>query len=162
MQLFPAESYQAEIAQRYADVAARLGILVPEARIEHIGASAVPGALSKGDLDVCLVVETARLEAVVRRLKAEGYVEQTDTLRTEHLCMLVWAEPERAHAVQLVAEGTSFMDFMTFRDQLRSRPALAAAYNRVKLESAGLGESGYREAKSRFIAEVLASAEKSG
>jgi GrpB-like predicted nucleotidyltransferase (UPF0157 family) len=33
--------------------------LLPRARIEHVGSTAVPGSVTKGDLDVCVIVEPA-------------------------------------------------------------------------------------------------------
>jgi GrpB-like predicted nucleotidyltransferase (UPF0157 family) len=36
---------------------AMLTALLPEARIEHIGSTAIPGAVTKGDLDIRVQVE---------------------------------------------------------------------------------------------------------
>jgi GrpB-like predicted nucleotidyltransferase (UPF0157 family) len=103
--LSPAE-YQPRIQSRFERVAAKLAEAVPHGQIEHVGASSVPGAASKGDLDICLVVDAQELEEVVSVLRAIGYTEQPHTLRTIELCMLVWDEPQREHAVQVVAAGS--------------------------------------------------------
>lgn len=142
--------------RRFAGLADRLQGWFPQARVEHIGSSAIPGAHSKGDLDIALIVAAEALEACVARLSAQGYQEKRGTLRTPALCMLEWQEPGQDHALQVVAEGSEFMGlFLTFRDRLRASPPLLAAYNRLKMASAPLGEQGYRAAKAGFIEKVL-------
>ena len=50
------DQYRPAIVQRFARVAQRLRASLPGAQIEHIGSSAVAGAVSKGDLDVAALV----------------------------------------------------------------------------------------------------------
>jgi GrpB-like predicted nucleotidyltransferase (UPF0157 family) len=157
MLLLNPSEYQAEIAARFKDVRTVLSALVPEGRVEHIGSSAIPGAISKGDLDICLIVPAAAHANIVSRLISQGYEEQQDTLRTPELCMLNAPAVAAAHAIQLVASGSKFEDFLRFRDALLAYPALVEQYNAVKLQSSHLGAANYRAAKSAFIATVLAS-----
>lgn len=157
MKLHSAEAYQPELAKRYESVAENLNLIAPFAKVEHIGSSSVPGAISKADLDICMIVGVAQLEEVVQTLKRHGYTEKSDTLRTEELCMLVCNLPDNDHAVQVVASGSQFEEFfISFRNLLQAKPELVAQYNQVKRESVGLGSAQYREAKSRFISAVLA------
>lgn len=157
MKLHPPEAYQAELAKRYESIAANLYRIIPSARIEHIGSSAVAGAVSKADLDICIIVGAAELEAVVQTLRQYGYTEKLDTLRTEELCMLECTLQNEAHALQVVASGSRFETFfVAFRNLLRAKPELVEQYNQIKLQSAGLGVEKYREAKSQFIAAALA------
>jgi uncharacterized protein len=44
--------------------------MVPEAEIEHIGATSVPGALTKGDVDLLVSVPAERFGAAVAALEA--------------------------------------------------------------------------------------------
>ncbi|MEN9868440.1 MAG: hypothetical protein RL748_4030 [Pseudomonadota bacterium] len=157
MKLLPPEAYQAELAKRYESVAANLRRFIPSALIEHIGSSAVAGAVSKADLDICVIVDAAELATVVRILQQQGYTEKLDTLRTAELCMLEWSQQNADHAVQVVASGSRFETFFVdFRNLLRAKPELVEQYNQIKLKSAGLGVEKYREAKSQFIAAALA------
>ena len=157
MKLHPPETYQTNAIKRCENIAAQLIAIFPFAKIEHIGSSAIPGALSKADLDICMIVDSAKLENVVQTLKHHAYIEKTGTLRTEELCMLECAVLGNEHAVQVVANGSEFEKFfITFRDVLRARPDLVAEYNRIKVDAAELGVEQYREAKSRFISLVLA------
>ncbi len=158
MLLLRPSEYQAEIAARFEAVRAAITALVPEGRIEHIGSSVIPGAISKGDLDVCLIVPPAQHETIVSRLTALGYLEQQDTLRTPELCMLNSPASTAEHAIQVVASGSEFEDFLQFRDALVSNPVLVEQYNAIKSQNFNLGVEQYRAAKSAFIASVLASA----
>lgn len=159
--LLTAEQYQASCHARFETLLPVLSAAWPGLlRIEHIGASAIPGAVSKGDLDLCLVVPAAELEAAGAALRSrQGYVEKTGTLRTEALCMLVPAEPcdpAQDHALQLVAAGSRFERlFIGFRDALRADPALLADYNALKLQHWPQGEAAYRQAKGEFVQMVL-------
>lgn len=157
MLLFEPSQYQAEIAARFQDVRTVISALVPEGRVEHIGSSAIPGAVSKGDLDICLIVPLCTHAGIVSRLIAQGYQEQQDTLRTPELCMLNSPASAAEHAIQLVASGSEFENFLQFRDALLANPALVEQYNAVKSQSSHLGAGSYRAAKSAFIAMVLAS-----
>jgi len=155
MQLFSAEQYQPDLQQRFVTLRNSLLRLLPYARIEHVGSSAVPGAISKGDLDMAVVVPLAQHAATVQTLLAQGYAEQADTLRTEALCMLNAGAEMPEHALQIVAAGSEFEDFMRFRDALLADPALVQQYNAVKQAASDLPAEAYRAAKSRFIESVL-------
>ncbi|WP_198099265.1 GrpB family protein [Inhella gelatinilytica] len=149
-------AYQPLQQARFDALAPRLQAWLPQARIEHIGASSISGACSKGDLDVLVAVDGAQLEAARAVLVAQGYVEKLDTLRTPELCMLESAVDQPEHALQLVARGSGFeRNFLGFRDRLRAAPERVAAYNALKQAHAGQSDAEYRAAKSRFIESVL-------
>lgn len=152
-------AYQPLQQARFDALAPRLQAWLPQARIEHIGASSISGACSKGDLDVLVAVEGAQLEAARAVLVAQGYVEKLDTLRTPELCMLEAGAGNPEHALQLVAQGSVVeFRFLGFRDRLRAEPELVSAYNALKQAHASDSDAGYRAAKSRFIEAVLAAA----
>ena len=158
MKMIDPADYQPDLQKRFEQLRPRLLAWLGSAvSIEHIGASSIPGAVSKGDLDICVIVARGELEEVVSKLVARGYAVKQDTLRTGSLCMLESAADEPEHALQIVADGSEFMDFMRFRDQLRADPFLVAAYNEIKRAAAGLTMDEYRVRKSSFIETVLSS-----
>lgn len=57
-------SYQKEIST-----------LLPFAKIEHIGSSAIPNAISKGDLDIYIEVIPEQFEFVIEQLKTLNFIE---------------------------------------------------------------------------------------
>ncbi|NOH33473.1 GrpB family protein [Vibrio chagasii] len=154
MQFYPAEQYQAachEMFERYErDIKKRL----PNARVEHVGASSIPLAVSKGDLDIFVGVELKELEDAVERLTALGFKEKLDTLRTPELCMLESISSEDV-ALQVVANGSEFESFLAFRNKLRMNRTLVQQYNALKMYCEGWPQDQYREKKSAFIEYVL-------
>ncbi len=156
MKLLPPSACQPQAATVFASVAQELAALLPHAQVEHIGASAIPGAVSKGDLDICVLVAPHTHQSAVDTLLAAGYTPKADTLRTPALCMLLSPRTELDVALQVVARGSEFESFfLHFRDALRADPLLVAQYNQLKQQFADSGEERYRAEKSRFIAAVL-------
>lgn len=58
-------------------------------------------------------------------------------------------------ALQVVALGSRFETFRTFRDALRASSSRLAAYNTMKRSCEGLDADTYRGIKSQFISELL-------
>ena len=136
----------------------QLPAALPLATVEHIGASSIPQAISKGDIDVLVAVAQADFAQALAALVALGYEEKNDTLRTPQLCMLVSPRADIDLAIQLIERGSKFEFFLTFRDALRADPDLVAQYNQIK--RCANNSADYRLAKSSFIDEVLRRANK--
>lgn len=153
--LLEPSNYQAQAVSVFTTVATEVSRLLPDAQLEHIGASAIPGAVSKGDLDICVLVTPQAHAQAVQKLEAAGYAIKTDTMRTPALCMLLSPRTDMDVALQVVAKGSEFEFFLHFRDALRADPALVEQYNQLKTRFATSGEERYRAEKSRFITAVL-------
>ncbi|MBU2709652.1 GrpB family protein [Zooshikella harenae] len=157
MKFFYPEQYQTKCIQRFLHFREKILNLLPfSSRVEHIGASSIPGAISKGDLDIFVGVEPSVIENAIIMLQSLGFEEKLDTLRTSELCML--ESPFENVAIQVVANGSKFEFFLTFRDLLSSSPQLVEEYNNLKMSCVGLTHSEYREKKSAFVERVLAQA----
>ena len=139
----------------YRKIAKEVRELLPNATVEHIGASSIPGAVSKGDLDVFVGVDRDSLERAVTLLEDNGYRVKPNTLRNESLCMLEIGCYECPVALQVVENGSEFEMFLTFRDVVRNSDELLREYNQMKHLCEGMSESCYRAKKSEFIEEVL-------
>lgn len=158
VRLRAAVDYQTVAHTAFAALYQELRALLPGAQIEHIGASAIPGAVSKGDLDTCVLVAAHAHAQAVATLQAAGYAIKADTLRTPALCMLASPRTDLDVALQVVARGSEFEFFLHFRDALRANPHLVQQYNELKQRFAPCGMERYREEKSRFIHDVLKAA----
>lgn len=112
--------YQALAERVFMEVREQLAGLLPDARVEHVGSSAVPGAVSKGDVDICVAVSAGRLEVALQALTKLGYHEAHATLRTPQLCMLKSSRSDVDLALQLIEAGSRFDFFVSFRDALRA------------------------------------------
>lgn len=154
MRFFNPEEYQAFNEKLFLRYKSKIEEVLPDVRVEHIGASAIPTAISKGDLDIFVGVEAFELERAVQLLVTLGFQEKFDTLRTLELCMLESSSTEDV-AIQVVASGSEFEFFLIFRDKLRSNMSLVQQYNELKLSCEGLSQDTYRLKKSAFIEQVL-------
>lgn len=154
MKFYPAEQYQAACNELFIRYERDIIKLIPNARVEHVGASSIPFAVSKGDLDIFVGVELGELEDVIERLTTLAFTEKLDTLRTPELCMLESTSADDV-ALQVVANGSEFECFLRFRDKLRANPALVKQYNTLKMSCEGWSQEKYREKKADFIEYVL-------
>ena len=154
MRFFNPEEYQAFNEKLFLRYKSKIEEVLPDARVEHIGASSIPKAISKGDLDIFVGVDATELDSNVQRLMTLGFQEKVDTLRTLELCMLESDSVEYV-AIQVVANGSEFEFFLSFRDALRSDAMLVQQYNELKLSCEGLSQGAYRQKKSAFINRVL-------
>lgn len=153
MKFYEANEYQERINMLFGLYKPKINHLLPNARVEHIGSSSVPGAISKGDLDVFVGVNPHQVECSVLALRGLGFLEKKNTLRTPELCMLELSESNIA--VQVVANGSEYEFFIEFRNALLNSTKLLSAYNQLKKNCAGCNETEYREIKSKFILEVI-------
>lgn len=155
MKFYPAEQYQAACNELFVRYDRDIKKLIPNAKVEHVGGSSIPSAVSKGDLDIFVGVELGELGDAIERLTTLGFKEKLDTLRTPELCMLESTSSDDV-ALQVVANGSEFECFLAFRDKLRVTPALVEQYNTLKMSCEGWPQEEYREKKSVFIEHVLA------
>ncbi|MDA3452814.1 MULTISPECIES: GrpB family protein [Acinetobacter] len=148
------EQYQQRCAQLFNSYQKDISTLLPFAKIEHIGSSAIPNAISKGDLDIYIEVKPDQFKFAIERLKTLNFIEKQNTLRTHELCMLESLNNDDV-AFQIVVTNSVFTFFLTFKNKLISSPKLVNEYNELKLQCSHLDPDQYRTIKSDFINRVL-------
>jgi Uncharacterized conserved protein len=148
------EQYQKNCVQLFNSYQKDISTLLPFAKIEHIGSSAIPNAISKGDLDIYIEVMPEQFEFAIEQLKTLNFIEKQNTLRTDELCMLESLNNDDV-AFQVVVTDSVFTFFLTFRNKLIDSPMLVKEYNQLKLECSHLDHDQYRTIKSDFINRVL-------
>lgn len=148
------EQYQQRCAQLFNSYQKDISTLLPFAKIEHIGSSAIPNAISKGDLDIYIEVMSEQFEFAIEQLKTINFIEKQNTLRTHELCMLESLNNDDV-AFQIVVTDSIFTFFLTFKNKLISSPKLVNEYNELKLQCSHLDPDQYRTIKSDFINRVL-------
>ena len=155
MQFFHPKNYLKQATDAFILIKKKIKYALPTAKIEHIGSSAIFGALSKGDLDVFVGVSSEEFENSLKKLEGLGFKIKKGTLRTSSLCMFETFDYKIDVGIQLVELGSEFENFLTFRDLMNSNPSLVAKYNRLKEKSVRLKPDDYRKIKSQFIEKVL-------
>lgn len=130
---------------------------LPEgAAIEHVGATAIPDCLTKGDLDLAIRVEARDFETC-RWVLAGRFAPNPGSVSTASFCAFADESSDPPVGIQLVVRGSELDVFTNFRDRLRSDPDHVRAYNALKLRHAGGPMERYRDAKAAFIAGILRS-----
>lgn len=148
------EQYQQRCTQLFNSYQKEISTLLPFAKIEHIGSSAIPNAISKGDLDIYVEVKSDQFEFAIAQLKTLNFIEKQNTLRTHELCMLESLNNDDV-AFQIVVFGSIFTFFLAFKNKLINSPTLVNEYNELKLQCSHLDPDQYRTIKSDFINRVL-------
>lgn len=133
------------------------GLLPASADIRHIGATAVSGCLTKGDLDIVVRVPAddfdqcdASLAALFERnvgsARTDTFSAFEDGTTTPHL------------GIQLTVIGDPKDVFHLFAEALSSSAQLLDAYNQLKLRFHARPMDEYRRAKDQFVESVLSGA----
>ncbi len=61
MKLKKYEEYSSHVEFLFTKLSQELKLILPNARIEHVGSSSIAGSISKGDLDVFVGVDQVNL-----------------------------------------------------------------------------------------------------
>lgn len=153
------DSSQAQRAAErlFEDVKRELGPILPaSAEVLHVGATAIPGCLTKGDLDIVVRVDRRDFQAVELCL-ARLFPKNAGSLHTTEFVAFVDASRTPHLGIQLTMKGGGLDHFHRFTAALRADPELVRRYNALKLAHHNQPVIGYRAAKDAFVAEVLRS-----
>ena len=153
----PESAVRLQVAEAFALREAQLTHWLPFAEIEHIGSTAVPGALTKGDLDVLVRVENGEFRVAEEAL-AGLFVRNDGTPRTETFASFKDEAAIPPLGIQLVVRGSEWDLFSRFRDALNRDSRLVAEYNELKERFQNASMDEYRSSKEQFIERVLADA----
>ena len=130
--------------------------LLPAAEVEHVGATAVPGALTKGDVDLLVRVPERDFAEAVLILRKRYVVHQPHNWTRTLASFKAPGASDPPVGIQLVVAGSDADGFFgPFRDALINDPALLAEYNELKLHLDGLDYESYTERKGEFVENVL-------
>ena len=147
--------YQEVARAAYEDAELLLSAILPDARIEHVGSSAVPGAYSRGGVDICVAAPREAFDEALGVLCEAGYLQRSQHDGADRHA--VFAAPHSAVplTLQLIESGSTHESLMRLRDALRGDPALLSRYNAIRIEAGPLGAAAYADAKAAFFADVL-------
>lgn len=148
-----------ERANAFADAAiARLqSLLGAETDISHVGATAVPGCATKGDVDLVVHVEPQEYLSA-RAVLDQHFEKNLGSPRDGDFASFADNNGAFPLGIQLVVRGSAYDTFQKFSEQLRRSGELRASYNALKRSFVGADMDTYRKAKAEFIERTLASA----
>jgi GrpB-like predicted nucleotidyltransferase (UPF0157 family) len=150
-----AAAYAAEETRLRAAAAGRF------VAVEHVGSTAVPGLAAKPTIDVlAAIADTTAIAELVPLLAALGYDYRPRIPNDVDVALFRRiVDGHRTHHLHVVLAADFAGDARRrFRDILRARPDLAAAYAALKRELAdrlGHDRPAYTDAKTDFVLRVL-------
>jgi GrpB-like predicted nucleotidyltransferase (UPF0157 family) len=119
-----------------------------------VGGSSVPGALTRGDVDLHLRVQPADFSAAVEALRRTHSVVHPE-IWGPTLATFEATDTALPTGIAVTPVGSEHdLRFTRTWKLLRAQPALVAEYNAVKLAEDGPGGEGYEERKSAFFDRV--------
>ena len=134
-------------------------IIYNSVKIEHVGSTSVEGLSAKPIIDLDIVIENDKFEIIKRLLKDKGY-EQEGNLGIEGREAFSYSGKEELmthHLYVCLKDSKELFKHITFRDFLKSNPALASEYSKVKEQAAVLYPDDidkYMEFKSEIIEKI--------
>lgn len=128
--------------------------LLPTAEIIHVGSTAVPDSLTKGDLDVQVRVPRDEF-AHARAQLATRYERNRGSSRTRTFASFQDESVTPKLGIQLTASGSRFDHFQQLTEFLVEHPEINQLYNALKQRFDGKSMAAYRRAKSRFLESLL-------
>jgi RimJ/RimL family protein N-acetyltransferase len=129
--------------------------LLPQARVEEMGATAVPGSLTKGDVDILVRVPADGFAAAREALGRRYAVHQLENWSSSFAGFKEELSDGPSVGVQLVPAGSDDDRMLRgTRDALRDRPELLERYNELKRSFDGGDPEEYWRAKTAFLDEL--------
>jgi GrpB-like predicted nucleotidyltransferase (UPF0157 family) len=170
----PADAFRPYDERAPAVAAEVAGLIIeraPDAIVEHVGSTAIPGCHGKGVIDLMVLYPPGRLEATRDTIDGLGFQRQTNRNPfPEERPVRVGAidydgTTFRIHVHVIAAGSREVAEQIGFRDRLRGDPALVAEYvaGKRSVLAAGVSDSiEYNAGKDPFIRRVIAELPPSG
>ena len=128
--------------------------LLPDADIQHVGSTAIPNSLTKGDLDIQVRVKQENFSDAVKRLSAL-YELNEGSVKTDNFRAFKDDSANPSLGVQLTTINSEFDFFWKFREVLLQNGQYRMEYDRLKRAFEGKGMEEYREAKNEFFQKLM-------
>jgi len=126
----------------------RLSGLLPDVDIQHIGSTAVPGTLSKGDLDINVRVTSEQFPVLIEKLKTIYEVNQPENWTNGFAS---FKNDFRELGVQVTVIGTLDDCFVAQRNYFLNHPEAVTEYNELKRKFEGKKMNDYQKEKAKFF-----------
>jgi GrpB-like predicted nucleotidyltransferase (UPF0157 family)/predicted kinase len=131
-----------------------LARVLPRCRIEHIGATAMPDGLTKGDVDINVRVLSDDFGLAVDVLRRVGFQVAQPKNWTQTYASFSDASHVLPVGLQVTVVGSPDDFLVPLRDLMRRDVELRRRYDRCKREAASQGPDGYWAAKNALLAEL--------
>lgn len=127
---------------------------LPEADIQHVGSTAIPNSLTKGDLDIQVRVSSGQFLEAVTSLSAL-YELNKGSIKTDRFRAFKDNSTIPPLGVQLTVIGSEHDFFWKFRDVLLRNDRYRKEYDDLKRKYEGKFMDEYRKAKNDFFQRLM-------
>ena len=145
---------RAAVERRFNMIQSQLKSIVADAEIHHVGSTAIPGLLTKGDLDVQIRVSAEQFEYAKAEL-ARLYPVNEGGFRGSEAISFEDYTAQPSVGIHLTVTGSPSDVQVRFRDLLLSSSTLRREYDELKRLHEGCPMEEYRMAKAEFVGRVL-------
>ena len=128
-----------------------LSAVLPYADIEHIGATSVPGTITKGDLDINVRIKLEKFQDAIKVLEGIYEINQPENWNEGFAS---FKDDSRDLGIQLTVLGTSVDYFVAQREYFKIHPEKVIELNALKKEFEGKGMDEYRKTKNAFLRQL--------
>ena len=140
-----------EIADReFSRIEAIIKALIPDACVEHVGGTALPRGITKGDLDIQVRVGASTFQAG-RAALGRAFTPDPDNAWGDGAASFRIDDADIPTGVHLTEIRGAFDLQWKYRDLLISRPDLVREYDGIKRRFDGQPMVDYRNAKAAFF-----------
>ncbi len=130
---------------------------LPFSDIQHIGGTAVPNLLTKGDLDINVRVSAADFSKTVEILKGLYEINQPENWSNSYASFKDNNSYILPVGIQVSVIDSTQDFFLKHRDALLNNPVLVDKFNQVKKAFEAKDMDDYRTAKRKFLEENITS-----
>ena len=141
--------------QVYAEKEFSLKQILPFAEIHHVGSTAVPGSLTKGDLDINVRVTQQDFDKSVKILKNHFGIAQSQNWKPYFANFQDIGEKRISTGIQLSVIDSPGDCFLKIRQVLLTKPELLKGYNEMKQKHEGDDPEIYWRDKDAFFRKLL-------
>jgi GrpB-like predicted nucleotidyltransferase (UPF0157 family) len=128
--------------------------VLPEADIQHVGSSAIPNSLTKGDLDLQVRVDAENFPKAVDEL-SKLYELNEGSTKTSSFRAFKDDSADPPLGVQLTVKDSEFDFFWKIRDVLLLNDKYRNKYDDLKRKYEGKDMELYREEKNSFFEKLM-------
>lgn len=126
--------------------------LMPYADVQHVGSTSIPGALTKGDLDIQVRVAEGEFEAAKALLRKYFRPNHEYEIWSESFASFEdYDNIDIPLGIQLTIKDSVYDEFHLVRELFRSSPELLERYNELKRSVDGRPYSEYRKRTRDFF-----------
>ena len=134
--------------------------ILPDITMHHIGSTAIPGALTKGDIDVLLRVENSEFQFTVEILKKHFTIRQAENWTATFASFGTDTDYALPLGIQVVIKDSDADFFLFIHNFFVSNPDRLTEYNELKLGNADKGSKAYWSAKNKLLSNIIAPQKK--